>query len=304
MEHRSAINIPILNRFLDRVGTRAPDLIDYPGDLKSIYHYTDLSGLLGIIENHDLWLTNSRYSNDDEELTHGYRVAVDLIDQQLGVQGTRSRKQFLRIVREMLSEPTPEGVYICCFCQAGDLLSQWRGYAANGAGVCIGFDPQGFSYVTGSDSPPRGLIRLWTVFYKVEDQKEIVNEALDFAFSDLADMALKERARHAAEAISFFIPTFKNKDFEGEQEIRLIFTPNPDFVSQPRFRISQSRLVPFYSLKELAGDLSSPRALPMTEVVIGPSMNKLINAESARLLLDKAHYQTVSVQVSKTPYRG
>jgi hypothetical protein len=32
-------------------------------------------------------------------------------------------------------------VYIACFSEKRDLLSQWRGYGANGEGYVIGIDP-------------------------------------------------------------------------------------------------------------------------------------------------------------------
>ena len=62
---------------LDSVGSYHPDLIFVPK--VPVYHYTDLGGLHGIITNDDLWLTNSRYSNDEEEpvLSKFLTTAVD-----------------------------------------------------------------------------------------------------------------------------------------------------------------------------------------------------------------------------------
>ena len=36
-----------------------------------IYHYTDLNGLLGILESKELWATDVRYLNDASEATFG-----------------------------------------------------------------------------------------------------------------------------------------------------------------------------------------------------------------------------------------
>ena len=66
MKTVSQIDPTALNEFLNFVGSYTVDLIYNPGDLTAIYHYTDLNGLKGIVDNHDLWLTHSRYSNDDE----------------------------------------------------------------------------------------------------------------------------------------------------------------------------------------------------------------------------------------------
>jgi hypothetical protein len=304
MEQRSAIDIPALNRFLMQVQSYDDDLRFHPGPVPYICHYTNLEGLLGIVAHHDLWLTHSRYSNDDEELTHGYRVVGEVIDGQLTAPADRTRKRFLKEVKDILTSPSPEGVYICCFCQDDDLLSQWRSYAANGTGVCISFNHRDFSYITGPDSPPRGLVRLWKVFYAAATQQEIVRAALDFAFRDGDSRSLADRARQAADAILFFIPTFKHEKFMEENEVRLIFTPAPDFSSQPQFRVSRGMLVPYYSLRELSGNPPTPRLLPVTAVRVGPSVNKRENVESTRMLLAKSGYVGVNVDSSATPYRG
>ncbi len=304
MGYRLAIDISSLSRFLKKIGSYSPDLIFNPGPVKSIKHYTNLEGLLGIINDYDLWLTHSRYSNDAEELTHGYRIVKKVIQEQLNSQCTRSRRNFLKEVRNIFETTSSEGVYICCFCQDDNLLSQWRGYGASGSGVCLSFKPTGFSYITGPDSPPRGLVRLWKVFYKPDTQRGIVKKALNFAFSDRSNRPTKERARKAADAILFFIPTFKNQDFEEENEVRLIFTPEPDFSTQPQFRVSRGMLTPYYSLNKLSGELIPTRHLPLTGIRVGPSISKDLNVESIRILLTNAGYKDVEVESSDTPFRG
>ncbi|HEY2291514.1 MAG TPA: DUF2971 domain-containing protein [Thermoanaerobaculia bacterium] len=234
---RPSIDIDVLNRFLMQVGSYTADLIFFKGDLTEIYHYTDLAGLQGIVENHDLWLTHSQYCNDEEELKHGQKVVDKVIQEELARANDLDRENYLKLLADLFKKPSPEGVYICCFCEHGNLLSQWRGYSANGTGVAISLDPQGFSYITGPDSPTSGLVRLWRVFYKESQQEGLVRDAINFAFSNdpwLAAKPVEERAQRAADAIQFFIPTFKNKDFEGEKEIRLIFTPYPQSLPQPK----------------------------------------------------------------------
>src|SRR5262249_33229130 len=134
---RAALDIPALQQFLERIGSFSPDLIFYRGTVQSIYHYTDLGGLKCIAETNDLWLTNARYSNDDEEMLHGLGVVREVISEQLEGKSSEARKVYLKRVARILDAPSPEGVYICCFCQTSNLLSQWRGYGANGTGVCL-----------------------------------------------------------------------------------------------------------------------------------------------------------------------
>jgi len=46
------------------------------------HHYTDLDGLRGIVEKDDLWLTNAQYSNDEEEMEHGYEIARTVVREE------------------------------------------------------------------------------------------------------------------------------------------------------------------------------------------------------------------------------
>lgn len=298
---RTSLDFKSLSQFLDSVSSYTSDMIFGIAPGQSLYHYTDLSGLQEIVSSHDLWLTHSRYSNDDEEITHGYKIVKEVIEDELKTAPAPVRMEFLQRVTELMKETTPEGVYICCFCNDDNLLSQWRGYGANGTGVSIRLNPLEFSYITGPDSPPVGLVRLWKVFYETDRQKNIVKQALDFAFFNNMNPLIEERSRQAVDAIQFFIPTFKHDGFREESECRLIFTPQPDCPIEPEFRVARGMLVPYYSLKQIS---SSTRMLPITGVRVGPSANKRMNVESAQMLLAKTGYTNVNVDSSGTPYRG
>ncbi len=302
MNKRSLLDFDLLRQFLESVQSDTEDLIFGPLQGQPLYHYTDLAGLSGILQHHDLWLTHSRYSNDDEEITHGYRIVKEVIDEERASGGTPDRMDYLNKLAEMVKEPTPEGVYICCFCLEDDVLSQWRGYGANGTGVSVQVNPQEFANITGQDSPHGGLMRLWKVFYETAKQKELIRKAINFAFAQPPSPEV-ERERQAADAIQFFIPTFKNNGFVQEHECRLIFTPPPDCKVKPQFRVARGMLVPYYSLRELRG-ASNSSPLPVTGIRVGPSANKRLNVESSKMLLAQAGYVNVMVDASEVPFRG
>jgi hypothetical protein len=187
------------------------------------------------------------------------------------------------------------------FARRDNLLSQWRGYAADGAGVSIELNHREFDFLTGPDSP-HGLLRLWKVFYKEDEQRHIIAKAIEFAWKYQTHLPIKKRAQNAADAIQFFIPTFKNRDFEEENEWRLIFTPRPNAAVQLQFRTARNMLVPYYSLQKLGWNPTQP--LPITGLRIGPSTHKALNVQSAQLLLKQRNYTGVPVRVSETPFRG
>ena len=304
---RPSVDVGALRGFLESIRSYNPDLIFGLGSGQPLYHYTDLGGLRGILQDDDLWLTHSRYSNDEEEMTHGYRAAKEIVAEACTDTSDSDRLTYLECLAKLLEKPATAGVYICCFCQEDNLLSQWRGYGANGAGVSLQINPGSFSSVTGPDSPHGGLMRLWKVFYESDRQRRILRSAIDFAFVHpwTPSSSPQDRARQAADAIEFFIPTFKNQDFAEEQEWRLIFTPPPNCPVKPQFRIGRGMLIPYYSLKKLSGEIPSPtRRVPLTGVRIGPNAQKWLNLDSTQMLVTQAGYSDIKVESSDTPFRG
>lgn len=315
---RSQVDLSALDYFLQSLSSSHEYLVQAVKPDQRLYHYTDLGALAGIVGHHDLWLTNAQYSNDEDESRHGYGVARERVKKQLRSAKRardRERVEYVEALAALLETPPPEGFYICCFCEADNLLSQWRSYGANGVGVSVAFDPMAFTHITGPDMP-LGLMRLWKVFYKEATQARIVDQAIDFVWTTQerdgqgAPVAVPEvLARRAADAIQFFVPTFKNGDFREEQERRLIFTPAPGCPVKPRYRVGRGMLIPYYSVRDLAqaAGVSGPDGtwrLPIHSVKVGPSAQKALNVESAAMLLRQNGYDAVTVTASRTPYRG
>jgi hypothetical protein len=175
--------------------------------------------------------------------------------------------------------------------------------SSNGTGVSLKFDPPSFATMTGPECK-HGLLRFWKVFYRPETQRQIITAAITFAENSNKQQPAETIALKAADAIQFFIPTFKNADFSEEEEWRLIFTPRPACSVKPRFRVARNMLVPYYSLKDLADHLPANSSLPIQSVRVGPSTQKLLNAESTRMVLTQRGYTNATVHASDTPYRG
>jgi hypothetical protein len=301
--------------FQRHIHSIAPDAIFAPPEL---YHYTDLNGLHGIVTGNDLWLNQAQYSNDAAEVQHGYQFASEIIADQLKTEANPDRREYLEQLATLIGQPTTH-VYICCFCMEDNLLSQWRGYGANGTGVSIGFAAHDFRFVTGPDAPPNTLLYLWKVFYEPKDQQNILVSALNFGFDpaalgfymgDEAAMDTDKRVQRAKHLIDYFVPTFKNEDFIGENEYRLIFTPGADYQMKPHFRVGRGMLIPYYSLSAISEAVyGDPFRLPIRSICVGPSAHKSLNADSVRKLLNIQNFRNpdgseIPVIESDTPYRG
>lgn len=95
-----------------------------------LYQYRSFDSFWNIVKSDSFWATNARFSNDRAE-------------QELGVGVARCSSSDEDLVNRCCSE----NHFIVCFCEDGDRLSQWRGYAPYG-GVSIGFDFHGDSCIS------------------------------------------------------------------------------------------------------------------------------------------------------------
>lgn len=102
-----------------------------------LFHYATCETLWKILEGDCFWARNIRFSNDSKEYRTGQNTIEWFIENNLELS-KREKKDILSHIRE-----NPMMYYMICFCESGDLLSQWRGYAKNG--VSIGLDFTGGS---------------------------------------------------------------------------------------------------------------------------------------------------------------
>jgi len=293
-----------LTGFLDSLDSYSSDLVQELRAGVKLCHYTTLEGALGIVQGGDLWLSHLRFSNDDEEFLYGLRLVSEEMEVMAAAAlNDAERVACIRATQALVEKQRDQPIYISCFCEHENLLSQWRGYADNGGGVSIEFDAQGFRAYSGEDSQ-FGLTRLWRVVYKETSQRNVVRKALDYPY--WPSQAQSDRARYIADALAFFLPTFKNGDFLDEKERRLIFTPAPATPVKPRFRVRSGMLVPYVRMRDMAGQPpeAPPRPLPIKRVLVGPGRHRQLNRDSLRMALDVHGYSAVPVDVSSTPYRG
>ena len=64
--------------------------------------------------------------NDEAEMTHGLELAKSVIAEERGKATDPKRQEYLDELTRLLTEVEVEPVYIACFCEAVDRLSQWR----------------------------------------------------------------------------------------------------------------------------------------------------------------------------------
>ncbi len=289
----------------------------------TIYHYTSLEGLKGIIETHEIWLTNTEFVNDTTECK-----ALSKIDGLLD----KVKNPYLKdkVLLFSINYNSDNDTYISSFSKVSNSLEQWRAYG----NYCIGFEAKKliksnfnlYECVYEEDA-----IKRWIL------EKSKINEWEEKSLGDLfkkgAAMAL---LYHASKK-------YKNKHYKNEEEIRLIVTSNhkwryensPEmyknqppihFRDHPIFKVpvpyvkffvtnekrqenkqgkGSSKSVGQQKEEKREKEMNQKKLLlPIKEIWIGPMVHQEKANLACEILLNEKGYKDFKVFSSEIPYRG
>ena len=113
-----------------------------------VYHYTDTQAFAGIVENAALWATDFRYVNDSREMRYAWDPFVHKLRQLSSQPSEYSEAYSAQLKALELMNSTDlmnfdDSMFVACFTELGDAVSQWSRYGANGQGIALGFDSEG-----------------------------------------------------------------------------------------------------------------------------------------------------------------
>lgn len=272
-------------------------------DVKTIYHYTSLHGLLGIFESQEIWLSDYSYLNDSRELSHGAELAVEAINDLLVDNDNGASIEVLAQWRDQLQR-IPNRVCIASFSEDFDSLSQWRAYGS----IAIGFDVRSLALHVNQGT-------LGRVEYDPTVQRKLLAIYLQHARSaaerdqELGQFENVRASYLRPEQLIEIIAFFKDQSFASEREVRLAYVDNPELYSQlgfkplPKsFRVSGGRLLPYVSSKQVLKSEIRNFQLEFSEVVIGPGGDELL-ARGVREFLDAQGLGSIPIHRSKVPFR-
>ncbi len=214
-----------------------------------------------------------------------------------------------------------------CLSEKEDLLSQWRGYADDGAGMSIGFSKSYLDELItdiNSSRPKISTSALRKIIYDPEDQKITIRETMDRLFLTVEKL-IEENICKNKQIITIFdffhdikkehtefinpliglsiaelvkyLYAFKLDGFKEEQEWRIIECFQKDNINHDcSYRISDNKIIPYrkYELKKLLSN-------PIAEVYIGPK-NKTPKYVIDNFLKQNG-FDGVEIIISKNSYR-
>lgn len=293
-----------------------------PTDGAVLFHYCSPDSLLAILEFRTLRLTDVSEMNDALELRWGVQVLEQEIARREGLP-----EPVVQALLGAVDEVENGSVALaCCFSTQGDVLSQWRAYADNGAGFSIAIDPKELSPFP---------VKFLEVSYDPSAQQNHVSSAIDelvelyeddFVGATLINSGQEEDESFAAMSVlkklEFYalyaiaqLLGFKNPAFSEESEVRLLHLAHVDRNAdrrrirlvncdddsvwadgrRPQIGFLMRGSVPICHI-----DMPIPKAA-IKEIVIGP--RAIVREETMARLLGTLGYEHVSIRRSVASYR-
>lgn len=306
----------------------------------TLYHYTDAAGLIGILKPSSwdigVWpelekqlagaaqlrASDVRYMNDSEELKFGARYFVDRLRQAaIDPMLSRDVRQACANLAAFFSQEDVFDWYLrcfaTCFCEKGDLLSQWRGYAGGTGGFAIGFSWDALTQRSRVLAPTR-LGPLITA-----DEAKVQPVKYGPAATQAAADRFIEQMREPDETIALMLTgrghglewltthalrdilSVKDDGFEEELEWRLYYMAG-DQYGTPKIRLGRPGLVPYLNVAVNMKKVDEMTILPpaLNQLVVGPGHNQRSQIAAARQLLRGCGYDPDIVVPSRISFTG
>lgn len=260
---------------------------------KTLYHYCNLKGLRGVVENRCLWMTSAFWMDDTTEVFWLYEVAARVLKRYPSESRNSLHERFDKLIKDRRLSY----VFCTCFSEDPDSRSQWLEYADNGHGFAIGFDPTSLDL---KRAPPRRDVELGSVIYDAAEQERMPEEAIRHLREEGNEVADGLQVLAARHNVWWQAARCKNPKFENEREWRLILRDDPGDGSLKFRERSGRQLVPYtqFSL--------DPATNPIREIWLGPRNQSQRNIDALAELLRVCGYDVDQVKFrgSKIPLRA
>lgn len=264
-------------------------------------HYTSGTGLAGILDTGTIWATNIHQLNDAME----FRYALDLAKMEIAKAASDSNIENSQTLSERLGDLIDRcgrlSVYVTCFSEVRDSLSQWRGYCPPGFGYSIGFDAehlrtaaQGHGFVLGQ------------CIYDHHKQNEIITswakKTFEYIVSNLNPSANTSETEEVVwpRMMSLLVqaPFIKHSSFSEEREWRLSRVVRSD-DPQLRLRSGKQMLIRYLPISL---SLSKESDI-IWDICVGPTPHPELATDAITHYFNRLKIRN-GIGPSQSPYRS
>lgn len=273
---------------------------------KDFCHYTSLQGLIGIVENNELWLSDHRFVNDKLEYEYGKQLAVSVISEMANSEEDSEFSEFIQRLLESIQKPSSQGIYIGSMSFSPDKLDQWKGYGNSGESICIKFSGDFDLWNAGNSHPTH--IRQQRVIYDEGKQRSLIEAIVKIFREHFGEF--RRCSFPFLNDLTWLIESqfilFKHPEFASEDELRLTIA-NLNHVldsKKPKHRVAKGMVIPYISTKYISKDANPALGrLPIKEIIVSPTSRPDL-LESVRVFVANMGYTDVQVAESRIKFRG
>lgn len=279
-----------------------------PAPTDVLYHYCSMEAFEAIVRSGKIRVSDINMMNDFAEMSWGYGVFEEAATRILREREDDPRLPDKSFFDAIDAELAPANLYvhplIACFSKNADVLSQWRGYASDGTGVCIGFDATKLAKTAAT---------FLNCEYDFEVQVNQMKARLTAAHSLRDEFTPREHAMH----LFGYLPSLKNPAFREEAEVRAVhlltvsITQDGVELTDPggeafgrtadgtsvEFAVRNGDVVAYLDIPYCDGQ---PDGI-ISEVVLGPKNPNAWTNLSA--MLNRYGHKGVNIRASKATYR-
>jgi hypothetical protein len=273
---------------------------------QTLYHYTGVGALLGIVDIRTLWASHVYYLSDSKEILHACAVLSEVLAHKADDYHGEER-EFITQFRQWLStfHTVPYHLFIFSLSEEKSLLSQWRSYTPHGKGVSLGLSPS-----TLNELLRKSQFRIAKCIYEQRGHVELafglVNKMMETFRQRLPTLDTSQQ--HSSQKYHGFLEEFrgellpvlsiiKHSAFEEECEWRIVSRYFPKYtVPEVKFREGASMLMPYIEI-DLPAD-----GLLFDEVILGPTEHNNLSLSALSTYLSNRKVCNVTSS-STIPYR-
>ena len=266
----------------------------------TLYHYCSMGTLYKIIEGKNIRLSNALKTNDEKEFIYIIGVIKKVIS-PTGLKMLYGEFDYDSLY-SLCSDINP---HIACFSQNSNSLGQWRGYADDGRGICIGFNKLYFEEIKNDKEKS---FKIEEVIYNPNKQadtiKNIIYPAFDIDYQTGAFIgdALSQKdnkskfIRTISNIFRLYGSQFKSKFYKEEEEIRFVHYCKD--AKKLEYEQKKNDLISYIEISLVQVD----KINPINEVRLGPQ--NMTNVHDMENFLEK-HFpgQGIKVIPSTDSYR-
>ena len=270
---------------------------------KSLYHYTSREVFWLIMESESFLARHIMFSNDYEENMIGKKKIAQAMEQ----------------MKSLLTEPESLP-FMVCFCEEGDLLSPWRGYAREGVAMEFDFSKglygleDGFSsyycytimnqdcdtnYISKNINDEEVVVKAIASPYSVIYTES--GEKIDNNIEEKIKYIVEDTENNRQQNVVGMIPYIKNNKFAEEKEYRLIFDMKQIIPEVQRDLLRQKYIyldvngIKKPNIRIKFGDQSLAEQENMINLYyINPDWTKILEELKRELLSEKIKIQLVT----------